>query len=279
MSRPGTAVVLVAHGSRDPRAAAATRALARSVAAARPEWDVHDSYLDHSLPRPVDVLARLAASGHRRAVLVPLLLTAAYHGRVDVPAEVAAARAAGLRLDVDITDVLGPRDGHVDPLLTAGLISRLGEADRGSGNGHPADGTGAGAVVLPDARVAAGHGFDAVVLAAAGTRDSGARGTVGRAAAALSARLDVPCRVAYASAAPPAAGTAVQRLRAAGARRVGVAAYFLAPGLLYDATVASARAAGAAGVAAPLGDAPELVGLVLSRVDAMAVTPLIAYAA
>jgi sirohydrochlorin ferrochelatase len=252
MSRPDTAVVLVAHGSRDPRAAAATRALARSVAAARPGWDVHDSYLDHSSPRPVDVLARLAASGHRRAVMVPLLLTAAYHGRVDVPAEVAAARAAGLRLDVDITDVLGPTDGQVDPLLTTGLIRRLAEA---------------------------GCGFDAVVLAAAGTRDSGARGTVGRAAAALSARLNVPCRVAYASAAPPAAGAAVQRLRAAGARRVGVVAYFLAPGLLYDATVASARAAGALGVAAPLGDAPELVDLVLSRVDAMAVTPWVAYAA
>ena len=279
MSRPGTAVVLVAHGSRDPRAAAATRALARSVAAARPEWDVHDSYLDHSLPRPVDVLARLAASGRRRAVMVPLLLTAAYHGRVDVPAEVAAARAAGLRLDVDITDVLGPTDGRVDALLPAGLIRRLAEADPISRDGHLPGGSGSGAAVLPDGDLARGYGFDAVVLAAAGTRDSRARGSIGRAAAALSARLDVPCRVAYASAAPPAAGAAVQRLRTAGARRVGVAAYFLAPGLLYDATVASARAAGAAGVAAPLGDAPELVDLVQSRVDAMALTPLIAYAA
>jgi sirohydrochlorin ferrochelatase len=292
MSRPGTAVVLVAHGSRDPRAAAATRALARSVAAARPEWDVHDSYLDHSLPRPVDVLGRLAASGHRRAVMVPLLLTAAYHGRVDVPAEVAAARAAGLRIDVDLTDVLGPGDGHVDPLLTAALIRRLAEADQSPPNGHPFDDPSSDAPMLPDRRGTdcsallpldgggiGGSRFDAVVLAAAGTRDSGARGTVGRAAAALSARLNVPCRVAYASAAPPAAGAAVQRLRAAGARRVGVAAYFLAPGLLYDATVASAQAAGAAGVAAPLRDAPELVDLVLSRVDAMAVAPWVAYAA
>jgi sirohydrochlorin ferrochelatase len=334
MSRPGTAVVLVAHGSRDPRAAAATRALARSVAAARPGWDVRDSYLDHSLPRPVDVLADLAGAGHRRAVMVPLLLTAAYHGRVDVPAEVAAARAAGLRLDVDITDVLGPKGGHVDPLLTAGLIRRLAEADQipadhpadghpadghpadghpadgyaadgyaadghpadgYAADGHSADGPSAGGLVLPnrsgtdgsgcpavlplDGRRIGGSGFDAVVLAAAGTRDSGARGTVGRAAAALGARLGVPCRVAYASAAPPAAGAAVQRLRAAGACRVAVAAYFLAPGLLYDATVASARAAGAAGVAAPLGGAPELVDLVLSRIDATAVPPWIAYAA
>ena len=59
----------------------------------------------------------------------------------------------------------------------------------------------------------------------------------------------------------------------------GWPAYFLAPGLLYDATVAAARAAGAVGVAEPLGDVPELVRLVLSRVDAVPAHPAIAYAA
>lgn len=258
----GTPVVLVAHGSRDPRGAAATRALARAVAAARPDWDVYPSYLDHSLPRPVHVLGALEAAGHRSAVLVPLLLTAAYHGRVDVPAEVAAARAAGLRIDVTIADVLGPVGGRVDSLLLAGLSRRLDEA------------------VAASVRAGAGGGsLDAVVLAAAGTRNGAARGTVGRAAAALGARLGVPCTVAYASAAPPAAGTAVARLRAAGAARVGLAAYFLAPGLLYDSTVASARHAGAVVAAAPLGDAPEVVRLVGSRVDAVWGPALPAYAA
>lgn len=77
----------------------------------------------------------------------------------------------------------------------------------------------------------------------------------------------MPCRVAYASAAPPSAGVAVSRLRAAGARRVAVCAYFLAPGLFHDAVAEAARAAGAVSVAAPLTDAPELVELVLRRVD------------
>jgi sirohydrochlorin ferrochelatase len=289
-TRHGPAVVLVAHGSRDPRAAEATRALARAVGAARPDWRVRVSYLDHSLPRPVQVLAGLEAAGHLRAIMVPLLLTAAYHGRVDVPAEVAAARAAGLRLEVDVTDVLGPRCGQVDPLLTAALLRRLSEAGPGAATpgaaipgaaipgagGRGAGGPGAAGV---DACGFGAAGFDALVLAAAGTRDGAARGTVGRVAAALGARLGVPCRVAYASAAPPAAGVAVARLRAAGARRVGVAAYFLAPGLLHDATVHAACAAGAAGVALPLGPAPELVGLVLSRVDAVARAPLAVYAA
>nr|BFE68084.1 hypothetical protein GCM10020092_013850 [Actinoplanes digitatis] len=157
------AVVLVAHGSRDPRAAAATESLARAVGDAYPLWDVRAAYLDHSVPRPRQVLADFEARGHGRAVLVPLLLTAAYHGRVDVPGEIAAARADGLGMDVETADVLGPFDGQVSPLLLGGLEQRLGEAAPG--------------------------GLDAVVLAAAGTRDSAARATVVRAAAALGERL------------------------------------------------------------------------------------------
>jgi sirohydrochlorin ferrochelatase len=167
-------------------------------------------------------------------VLVPLLLTEAYHGRVDVPAVAAAARDAGLPIAVIISDVLGP----VSPLLVAALVRRLPYA-----------------------------GLDAVVLAAAGTRDARARGTVEEAATALGVRLGVPSAVAYASAAPPTAAAAVSALRAAGARRVGVAAYFLAPGRLYDAAMESARSAGAVTIAPPLGDAPELVRLVGLRVD------------
>jgi sirohydrochlorin ferrochelatase len=241
-------VVLVAHGSRDPRAAEATRALARRVSAARPGLPVLASWLDHTEPGPAEVLRTLASAGHPRAVLVPLLLTAAYHRRVDIPAAVEAARRSGPPMAVRVTDVLGPADGGVDAALLAGLRRRLAEAEPGR--------------------------LDALVLAAAGTRDPGARGSVGRVAAALGVELGVPCRVAYASAAPPAAGTAVARLRARGARRVAVSAYFLAPGLFHDAVSAAARDAGALAVAAPLTDAPELAELVLRRVDAASGLPV-----
>ncbi|WP_433533631.1 sirohydrochlorin chelatase [Micromonospora sp. CA-263727] len=238
----GDPVLLVAHGSRDPRAADATRALARAVSAARPGTPVLASWLDHTAPGPTQVLRQLTAAGHSRAVLVPVLLTSAYHRRVDIPAAVTAAREPGPPIRVRITDVLGPTTAGVEPALLAGLRRRLAEADPGR--------------------------FDALVLAAAGTRDAAARRSVGRVAAALGAALNTPTRVSYASAAPPGVGAAVARLRAAGARRVAVAAYFLAPGLFHDAVTASARQAGAVAVAPPLTDAPELVELVLDRVDA-----------
>jgi sirohydrochlorin ferrochelatase len=75
----------------------------------------------------------------------------------------------------------------------------------------------------------------------------------------------VPCVVAYAAGARPTGQAAVARLRALGAHRVVGAAYFLAPGLLYDRVATSALAGGALAVAAPLGDAPELADLVVAR--------------
>jgi sirohydrochlorin ferrochelatase len=239
-------VVLVAHGSRDPRAAASTRALARAVAAAGPGLDVRTAYLDHTPPRPSQVLGALQNAGHAAATVVPLLLTAAYHGRVDIPAVLDRARADGLHAEVCVTDVLGPVDGQVHQALLAGLRRRLAAL-----------------------RVE----YDGLVLAAAGTRDTAARTTVGQAADALGAALAVPCIPAFASASGPTARDAVRQLQRDRVRRVAVAAYFLAPGRLYESVAASAREAGAAAVAAPLGSAPEIAQLILDRVGEETLTP------
>lgn len=216
-------VLLVAHGSRDPRAAATTRALARTVAAVRPGLDVRVAFLELSRPQPADVLAAMPAG----TVVVPLLLTRAYHGTVDLPAQVAG-------FDCVITGTLGSVS---EPLLSA-LVKRLPHGD-----------------------------YDALVLAAAGTRVESARETIGSVAYALGERMGLPCRVAYAAGATPSGSEAVAALRNAGARRVGVASYFLAPGRLYDTVTRSAREAGAVAVAPPLGASWRIAELIMSEVD------------
>ncbi|WP_203987785.1 sirohydrochlorin chelatase [Virgisporangium aurantiacum] len=222
-------MVLVAHGSADPRAALQTRALARAVGGVA-------AFLDHAGPRPASVLRDLSLAGHRSAVVVPLLLTSAYHGRVDLPAAL-----AGLELDVALADVLGPVDGVVPPELLDALALRLGSALRSSGS------------------------YDGLVLAAAGTRDADARETVSLSARALGERLGVPCTAAFATSDGMRPAEAVARLRAAGARRVAMSAYFLAPGKLYDLAAAGARGAGAVAVTRPLGASPDLARLVRRR--------------
>jgi sirohydrochlorin ferrochelatase len=180
---------------------------------------------------------RSLALDQRAPVVVPALLTRAYHRRVDLPSLLAG-------FSVEIAAVLGPEapGDPVDPRLVAALMRRVSEVE---------------------AR------FDGIALLAAGTSDPAARSTVEDVAAALGAALHVPCAAGYASASLPAAADAVSLVRRAGARRVVAASYFLAPGRLHDAAAAGARAAGAAGVAAPLGAATELVDLVLARAAAL----------
>jgi len=249
--------VAVAHGSRDPRAAATVGellALVRARAAARglAGLDVRGAFLDHCAPSPRQVLSAVGDS----CVVVPLLLTAAYHSKTDIPAHIAAAASALPGLDVRYADTLGP-----DQLLLAALERRLADAGVAVGDG------GGGARARTN-----------VVLAAAGSSDHGANATIAALAAQWAAargwRAVVP---AYASASASVGGRrpaeAVAALRAADPGiPVAVATYLLAPGYFADKIHADALGAGAAAVSPALGAAPEVADVVLSRYAAAAVS-------
>src|SRR4051812_12568174 len=99
-----TAPVLVAcgHGTRGP---AGRKTLARvrlDVAALRPGLDVVTASVDVQKPALPDVVRRVTGEG-RRCVVVPLLLAAGYHVRVDVTQ--AVAEGDGLAV---AAHVLGP---------------------------------------------------------------------------------------------------------------------------------------------------------------------------
>jgi sirohydrochlorin ferrochelatase len=237
-----TDVVLAAHGSRDPRAAVDTAKLVAAVAGVRPDLHVRPGYLDFTAP----ALGAALDGRHGPTTVVPLLLTPAYHARVDVPAVVAAARDRGL--SVTTAPVLGPVDDR-DPalgLLVRALVRRLAEAAGVAGQ-------------LRRSR--------AVVLGAAGSRDHRALATVDRIAHALGDALGVPCRPGYASGVGEPVGHAVARLAADGADRIAYASLFLAAGRLPDRAATAADTAGVAIVAAPLVDAPELAELVGIRIE------------
>ena len=219
-------LVAVAHGSRDPAAAASTEALLAEVRRQRPGLDVVAAYLDHGDPRLADALA-----GRAGAVVVPLLLAAAYHAGVDIPGAIEEAGGTAAQ-----AEVLGP-----DPLLLAALERRLAQAG-----------------------VQPGDPSTAVVLAAAGSTGEQAVAGIRGLAADWADRGWWAVEAAFASAAGPTVEEAVTELRARGAERVAVATYLLFPGLFAD-KVAAAGADVASGV---LGDAPEVARLVLARYDA-----------
>jgi len=72
---------------------------------------------------------------------------------------------------------------------------------------------------------------------------------------------------AFACAAEPTVPQAVEQLRAAGARRIAVASWFLAPGLLPDKVTRLATKAGATTLADPLGADAAVAHLVADRYD------------
>ncbi|MGK5549430.1 sirohydrochlorin chelatase [Streptomyces sp. URMC 127] len=230
-------LLLVAHGSRDPRHAATVLALREEVAAALPGVRVEVGFLDFCVPGVPQVLERLAAEGVRDVVALPLLLTRAFHAKADIPAVLRAATACLPRLRVRQAGVLGP-----SPLLTAALERRLHEAG-----------------LTPD------RGLTGVVLASAGSSDPEASAVI--AAIAREWRRTGWCAVrpAFASASLPRVADAVRALRAEGARRVAVAPYVLAPGRLPDRIARGAAEGGADVLADVLGAAPEVVALVVRR--------------
>ncbi|WP_371496919.1 sirohydrochlorin chelatase [Kitasatospora sp. NBC_00374] len=186
------ALVLVAHGSRDPAAAAEIRRLAAMVADTRPELDVRLAHLGLNAPLLPEVLGSLSGS----AVLVPLLLGRGYHVKADLPAALAGAP----QLSGVIAAPLGP-----DPLLAELLQARLAEAGVRPGTGS-------------------------VVLAAAGSRDPQAALDSEAQAALLAARLGVPVRPGYVTGAGPSVAETAGRLAAERPGPVAVAGYFTAPG-------------------------------------------------
>jgi sirohydrochlorin ferrochelatase len=245
--------VAVAHGSADPRAGAAigdliTLARARAAARGGPELDARAAFLGHAPPPVSQVLAALDGPS---VVVLPLLLTAAYHSSTDIPGVLREAQDAFPWLRIAYGEPLGPH-----PALLRALDRRLAEADEDL---RPVAGEAPGGL-------AGRRASTAVVLAAAGSSRPAADAAVARMAADWQAargwRAVVP---AYASAASPTPGQAVAALLRDGAPRVVVATYLLAPGLFADRIRDASRAAGAAAVSGPLGAAPEVADVLLQR--------------
>ncbi|WP_432031148.1 sirohydrochlorin chelatase [Streptomyces antibioticus] len=240
-------LLVVAHGSRDPRHAATVHALVRRVRSLRPGLRVETGFLDFTIPSVQGVLESLAARGVRDVVALPLLLTRAFHAKADIPA---VLRDAPPRLRIRQAEVLGP-----SPLLLSALERRLYEAGL-----TPADKSSTG-----------------VVLASAGSTDPEAIAVIADIAREWRHTGWCAVRPAFASASLPRTEDAVRALRRLGCARVAVAPYVLAPGRLPDRI---ARGAADADVLADvLGPAPEVARLLLERYDGARVPALAAVGA
>ncbi|HEU5354460.1 MAG TPA: CbiX/SirB N-terminal domain-containing protein [Actinocrinis sp.] len=166
------ALLAVAHGSRDPRHAAALHGLLAAVRRAGPGLRAELGFLDLCGPDVPAALARLVASEHeetdgenRSVIVLPLFLSHGYHVGHDIPAVTALARRSLPNPPrLIIADPLGP-----DPLLDAAMRRRLreqGEYDAESDLGLVvASATIAPAETMDAIRVLRSGGIDPIAVA------------------------------------------------------------------------------------------------------------------
>lgn len=162
------ALLAVSHGTADAAGQRAVAALVAAVAARLPSVAVYAAHVDVQHPDVATALTSIDGP----VVVVPLLLSAGYHVRVDL------ARATHGRNDAVVADALGP-----DRRLAELLAERM---------------TAAASAAPPS-----------VILVAAGSSDERANADCRTAAADLAARLGVPVSVAFLSAAKPSLADAV----------------------------------------------------------------------
>lgn len=234
-------LVLLAHGSPRPEAAAALGHLAARVAG-RDGGPVTVAFLDHASPDLSEAVAKAAADGAEEVVVVPLLLSDAFHAGVDVPAAAASARTLSPSVSVRLARSLG-----TDPALRDAAVEVLRDA-------------GVDLESLPRGEVTWG-----VVLAAAGTSDAVARAALQDLSAVAPLGGRAPALTAFATGGGTSVVEAVAALRASGCRRVAVVPLVIAPGVISDRVAVQARDAEADLVTATLHTTDALVDLVLDR--------------
>jgi sirohydrochlorin cobaltochelatase len=249
MSHPP--LLLVGHGTRSAAGVAEFGQLIRRVRArAGPRVPAVDGgYIELASPSVAEVIARMAAqqAGSRLdLVAIPLVLTAAGHGKGDVPAALAREKGRHPGLRYRYGRPLGPHPVLQD-VLAARIDAALGRAAR-----------------------AGTH----VVLVGRGSTDPDANADVAKVARLLwEGRGYDEVGLSFVSLAGPAVPAALEQARLLGARRIVVAPYFLFPGVLPSRVADQAREFAGRNpgidvrVASLIGDCDQLAGLVLERYD------------
>jgi len=233
-----TAILLLSHGSRDPRAEYVVDELVSAVAQATGRT-VRAAYLDFTAPSAVVALRTLAADGFTSVRVVPLLFTPGYHLTHDVPSAVESSGVTW-RMNVSVAPPLLSGGRRTRDLLLAALADRLMQAG--------ADGQ-----------------VDGLVLASAGSSSQIARRRIASLARDLARARGIPVIAAFASAVSPSPARALETLSNNGVQRPAVASLFVAPGRLTDSVVARCPDLP---VADPLGVTPAFVELLIAHARA-----------
>jgi sirohydrochlorin cobaltochelatase len=254
-------LLIIGHGTRDATGVAQFRQLIGRVRdrAAGGLPAVDGGFIELAAPSVSEVVPRLAGGRPAELVAVPLVLSAAGHGKGDIPAALAREQVRHPGLRYRYGRPLGPH-----PVLLDVLEARIDEA---LGVAAPGD-----QVLDGKARGKEARASTHVVLVGRGSTDPDGNAEVAKVARLLwEGRGYADVALSFISLTGPSVPAALERARRLGAERIVVAPYFLFAGVLPDRVTAQAGAFAEqhpgidVRVTGLIGACDELAGLVLER--------------
>ena len=123
MTAPSTrpAIVLFAHGSRDPLWRAPIEAVAERIRTLAPGAAVACAYLEYTEPTLETVVAQLAGSGATAIAVWPMFLGTGRHARDDLPRLVDALRAQHPGIDFTLQAAIAEHPDVLHAMAAAAL--------------------------------------------------------------------------------------------------------------------------------------------------------------
>jgi sirohydrochlorin cobaltochelatase len=203
----GSALLIVGHGSRDPRGAREFHELVGLVRRRNPSLMVEGGFIELSRPPISECVDRLAEEGARHVAAVPLMLLSAGHAKDDIPATLVREKMNHPGMNFRYGRALGIRPELLD-LMDERVSAVVSEREK----------------------------EDTVVLIVGrGSSDPDANSDLAKIARLFYEGRPYPAvESAYVSMTPPDVGTALDRCRKLGAKRIVVFSYFLFTGVLEE---------------------------------------------
>jgi sirohydrochlorin cobaltochelatase len=199
------ALLIVGHGSRDPRGAEEFHEFISLLRKSNPTLPIEGGFIELSRPPISECVSRLVEDDVREISAVPLMLLSAGHAKDDIPATLVREKTSHPEIVFHYGRALGIR-----PELLALMDEKI-------------------STVVPDEE----KGETAVLIVGRGSSDPDANSDLAKIARLFYEGRPYPLvEPAFVSLAPPNVPEALKRCKKLGARRIVVFSYFLFTGVL-----------------------------------------------
>ena len=201
------ALLIVGHGSRDPRGAREFHELVELVKERNLALPVEGGFIELSRPPISECVNRLVENGSRRVAAVPLMLLAAGHAKDDIPATLVREKMSHPEVGFRYGRALGIRPELLE-LMDEKISALVSEEEKEE---------------------------TAVLVVGRGSSDPDANSDLFKVSRLFYEGRPYPMvETAYVSMTPPNVSDGLERLKRLGAKRIAVFSYFLFTGVLEE---------------------------------------------